>query len=589
MLKNGAAEIHEHRGDETPLLVAGQSSDPVTTQIVSGALVSAARQMVKTMVRTSFSTVIYESLDFAVVLYDRDFRLLAQGPTLPAFMGTMGFCIRAAVEAVGGSQSLNPGDVIVYNVPYGTGSHAQDSAVVVPVFHRDGTHIGYAANKAHWADLGALAPYCTNTTDVFQEGMCIPGVKIYDGGILNDTVLRMILANSRFPELVDGDLRAQIASCNVGSTELLRVVDRYGYTAFQACVERMIAHGEDTVRAFLSNVQDGTYRATCYMDDNGVDPEPIEFDVVVHIAGSDITVDLSEAPDAQRGPINCPMPSTVSLARVALGMVAGSHEAPNEGHFRPLRVLTRPGSMFHPQSPAPCFLYGWSIQPALEGVIQALSMAVPGLPSGSAGDLCGIIMYGRTIDGRPFQAGWSHPVGSGANQDHDGAVLFIPPVGYSRCQSPELNEAQSPVRIERWEFTTDSAGPGKFRGGPGWRKDIRLLADAVMISMVERTKRPSWGQKGGLPGGVNGLEVEYPDGKVEILAKITDLPLPANSIIRVYGGGGGGFGECSERPPEAVQADVRDGFISAEHAAKYYPKAAVQTMPSANEARLTEL
>src|ERR1700730_13127796 len=204
-------DLHFYRNRASTVEHSARASDadPVTTQIIRHALNSAAKQMKRAMIRTAFSPIIYESLDFAVVLYDRQIRMLAQAPTLPIFIGTMSFCIEGAVQAVGGEGQLEPGDVLIYNVPYGTGSHAQDCAIVMPVFLADGELVGYAANKAHWLDIGAKAPYCTDTTDVYQEGVVIPGVKLYKAGKLNEEIYRMAIANCRFKKTVNGDLNAQ--------------------------------------------------------------------------------------------------------------------------------------------------------------------------------------------------------------------------------------------------------------------------------------------------------------------------------------------------------------------------------------------
>jgi N-methylhydantoinase B len=550
-------------------------ADPVTTQIVRHALNSAAKQMKRATIRTSFSPIIYEALDFAVVLYDRHMRLLGQAPTLPIFMGTMGFCIEGAVEAVGGEQALEPGDVLIYNRPYGTGSHAQDCAIVMPVFLPEGTLVGYVANKAHWLDIGAKAPYCTDTTDVYQEGVVIPGVKLYKAGRLNEDVYRMALANCRFRKAVEGDLNAQVASCHVGARELLRIIDRVGLMTFNACVESMFDHGERVVREFVKKIPDGTYRATCHMDNNGLDDNPIKFDVAVTVAGSTLCLDFSGAPEAQRGPINAPLPSTISYARVILAMLAGGvHETPNEGHFRALEVITRRGSMFHPVEPQPCYLYGWPLRSAMEGIFQALSQAIDGIPSGSAGDLMGVLFYGRHArTGTPFLGGSSLPVGQGAGPVGDGATMYMISHAHCQTQSPELQEAKLPVRYEKWEFTTDSCGAGQFRGGSGWELHLRVLQGVSVISTVERTKVPSWGQLGGLCGSCNRFEIEFPDGQTEIVMKVTDKAVPAGSCFRLYCGGGGGFGPPVQRKREAVQRDFLNGLISTGYAERHYPHA----------------
>jgi N-methylhydantoinase B len=551
-------------------------ANPVTTQIIRHALNSAAKQMKRAAIRTSFSPIIYEALDFAVVLYDRQIRMLAQAPTLPIFMGTMSFCIDGAVQAVGGEQALQPGDVLIYNVPYGTGSHAQDCAIVMPVFLPDGELVGYAANKAHWLDIGAKAPYCTDTTDVYQEGVVIPGVKLYKAGKLNSDIYRMVLSNCRFKKAVDGDLNAQVASCHVGARELLRVIERFGHGTFKACIERMYEHGEHVVREFVRTIPDGTYRATCHMDNNGLDDVPIQFEVAVTIEGSNVRMDFSEVPDAQRGPVNCPFPSTVSAARITLAMLAGgAQETPNEGHFRALEVVTRPGSMFHPVEPQPCYLYGWPLMSAMEGIFQAFSQATGGkLPSGTAADIAAVQYYGaRRETGELFFGGSALPVGQGALPHADGATLFVPALAQSQTQSPELQEAKLPIRYEKWELTPDSGGPGQFRGGAGWELHFKLMQDVSLISVMERTKVPSWAQLGGLSGTPNRFQIDFADGHTETLIKATDRHVPGGSRFRIYCGGGGGYGPPADRAPAAVKRDLLNGLISPEYARKHHPHA----------------
>jgi N-methylhydantoinase B len=577
-MSSNSKDLYRYRVRAVPEDVAARQSqaDPVTTEIIRHALNSAAKQMKRAMIRTSFSPLIYEALDFAVVLYDRHMRLLGQAPTQPFFMGTMGFCIEAAVEAVGGESALDPGDVIIYNRPYGTGSHAQDCAVVMPVFLGGGELVGYAANKAHWLDIGALAPYCTNTTDVYQEGVVIPGIKLYRRGELSADVHRIILANCRFKQAVEGDIRAQIASLHVGARELVRIIERYGLPTFNGCIESMFDHGERVVREFIRKVPDVVYRATCHMDDNGVDHEPISFEVIVTIDGTNACFDFSHAPDAQRGPTNSPHPSTVCAARITLAMLAGkAHETPNEGHFRPLEVITRPGSMFHAVEPQPCYLYAFPTIAATEGIFEAFANATGGaLPSGSAADIVGVMFHGvRPESGEPYLWGSAQPVGHGALPDADGATLYVIGMAHAQTQSPELLEAKVPMLFERWEITPDSGGAGKFRGGCGWELHFRTLLEGAVISTVERTKVPGWGQKGGLPGLPNLFAVDFPDGHSEIMGKVTDRLLPPQSVIRIHCGGGGGYGDPAKRDRAAVQRDLLNGHITEKHARECYPHA----------------
>jgi N-methylhydantoinase B len=557
--------------------VATDDADPTTTEIVRQALYSAANQMKRALVRTAFSPTIYDAQDFAVALYDRRVQMLAQSPTLPAFMGTLSFCVEAAVKAVGGEGSLEPGDLLIYNVPYGSGSHAQDVAIVAPVFYGERRLIGYAVSKAHQVDIGAQSTYCTNTTDVFQEGVLFPGVKLHRAGLRVEDVYRIALANSRVPEAMVGDLHAQEVCARIGCDALVRIVDRFGLDNFERAIEHMFVQSERVVRGFLQRIPQGRYVGRSYLDNDGVDPGPVEIEVAVEVRDSTVTVDFTNAPAVRRGPINCPYPSTVSASRVAIMMLAGGGDEPNEGHFRALRVLTRENSMYHPLSPAPCYLYGWAIDQAVEAIFLAFAEGAPGLaPAGSAADLVAVGGWTRNQKtGELFHFGPALPVGHGGRPDGDGHVVFIAPLSNSRIPSAELTEAKSPIRYVRWEFVPDSFGVGRFRGGPAWDHDWVLLQDGAIISTIDRTIEPSRGILGGGSGLPNRFVLESPDGSRRECGRATDVPVKAGTIFRVRCGGGGGYGPAHERAASAVHADLADGLMTEAFARKHFPHAFV--------------
>ena len=329
--RRGALERRAPRAEAARMSAPSAAAvDPIATEIVRQGLNAAAEQMKRALVRTAFSPVIYEVLDFAAALYDRDVAMLAQAPSLPTFMGTMSFCVRSAVDAVGGEGALEPGDIVLYNVPYGTGSHPQDVAMVMPVFAA-GELVGYAAIKAHWLDIGGKDPYSTDTVDVFQEGTIFPGVKLYSGGRLVEDIYRFAIANSRVPKMVAGDINATVVGVRTGAAALTRLVERHGLERFRESAARIYAHGEAVVRRWFEQLPDGRYVGRGEMDSNGVDDAPVPFEVVVEIDGSQVRLDYTGAPPQQAGPINCPLPSTVSASRIAIAMLAGGGEAPDRG------------------------------------------------------------------------------------------------------------------------------------------------------------------------------------------------------------------------------------------------------------------
>jgi N-methylhydantoinase B len=551
-------------------------ADPITTEVIRHGLNSAANQMKRALIRTAFSPIIYEVLDFAVAIYDREVRLLAQAPSLPLFMGTMNFCVEAAVEAVGGADALEPGDFVLYNYPYGTGSHPQDAAVVMPVFHRDAELIGYTTIKGHWLDIGGKEPYSTDTVDVFQEGTIFPGVKLYSRGELVRDIYRMALANSRVPKMVAGDINAEVVGVRTGAAAMLRLVERYGLDTFQRSVERMFDHGEAIVRSYFEKIPNGRYVGEGMMDNDGITDEPVPFEVVLEVDGSTVRLDYSSAPDARPGPVNCPIASTVSASRIAISMLAGGGGAPNEGHFRPIEVVARPGSMFHPNPPSPCFLYGWPALQAMEVIYDAVSKALPSaVPSCSGGDICALVWWGVRADtGEPWADGSPHPVGLGASVHGDGANSLIHHAEAATRFSPtEVWESRNPWLIEKIELAPDSGGAGRHRGGLGVDLFFQALEDMWVTSAVERTKTAPWGLEGGLAARANGAALRSPDGSRTYFGKATRLQVPRGATIELYDGGGGGYGPPSERAPEDVRADIGEGYFSEEFSRRHYPHA----------------
>jgi N-methylhydantoinase B len=491
------------------------------------------------------------------------------------FMGRLSFCVQAAVDAVGGPQALDPGDVLLYNHPYGTGSHPADAALVMPVFH-EGELIGYAAVKGHWLDIGAKDPYMTDSVDMHQEGTIYPGVRLYRRGELVDDIYRLALANSRLPQAVAGDVRAEVVAIRTGAAALSALVSRHGLPTFRACVERIFDHGESVVRSYFEKIPDGSYVGDGVLDDDGLGDELIPFQVTIAVDGSDVTVDFSQTPPQRRGPINCTAPKTVAIARIAIGMLAGAGEAPNEGHYRAISVITRPGTMFHPIPPAPSFIGGWASFQAIEAIYQAFARSRPELvPACSGADICSLVWWGtRERTGEPWADGSPHPVGQGGMAGGDGApALMHISESATRLTPTEVREAKSPILVSAVELIPDSGGAGAARGGLGVAYTFRSLEDMWATTVVERTRVKPWGLSGGEPGTCNSVAVTTPDGASRTLAKATRVALPKGSELTLRTGGGGGFGPAEQRPADAVLADVRDGYLTESGARAAYPHA----------------
>lgn len=538
-------------------------TDPITSEIIRNSLNSAAEQMKKALVRSAFSPIIYEVLDFASAIYDKNYCMLSQSPSLPGFMGTLSFCVEQAVKEVGGEENIFDGDIIIYNNPYGSGSHSQDAALVKPVFIENKL-IGYTAIKAHWLDTGGKEPYSTDTVDVFQEGTIYPGLKLYKKGKLEEDIFKLIKANSRVPKAIEGDLNAQLNGIIAGANALKRIVNKFGYELFYASVLEIYEHGEKLVRKSLQKIPDGTYSGFGQMDSNGVDEGVVKFKISIEVKGSDLILDFTDAPDQQNGPINCPLPSTVSKARVAFSMMAGNGEQPNEGFFRPLIVKTKKGTMFNPVSPAPCFLNGWPGLQVIEVIYRILSEKLPeAFPASSGGCLAAAVWWGkREKDGEPWADGAPHPVGQGGFYNGDGVTSMHHNSAGTRISPTEIWESKNPWLINKIELAKDSCGAGEFRGGLGLDLEFEMIEETFITTVVERTKNPPWGIKDGKAGRANNVQVIKKNGDKFFMPKKSGYKLDKGDKIIFLTGGGGGYGNPEFRKIEKIEYDLKQEYLS---------------------------
>jgi N-methylhydantoinase B len=328
------------------------------------------------------------------------------------------------------------------------------------------------------------------------------------------------------------------------------------------------------VRSYLERLPDGEFRAEGVLDDDGLGSDSVTFSVTLRIDGSDVTIDFSEAPPQRPGPINCTLPKTVAVSRIAVGMLAGGGEAPNEGHYRPIRVVTQPGTLFHPERPAPSFIGGWASFAAIETIYRAIAAAMPeAVTASSGGCICALVWWGnRAATGEPWADGSPHPVGQGAQVGGDGAnALMHIAESATRVTPAEVWESRNPWLLERVELIPDSGGPGRHRGGLGVSYAYRALEPMWLTAVIERTRTAPWPLAGGGPGRSNRAELRLPDGERRPFAKATRLRVPAGALVELETAGGGGWGPPAEREPELVRADLREGYVTLPHAREQYP------------------
>lgn len=549
--------------------------DPITIAVVHNTLLTAAREMRDTIQRTSFSPVIYEDRDFACGLLDAEANTLAEAPGLTAFMGTLSPGIKRSFQERG-KDDLLPGDIFATSIPEFTGSHPADMMLWMPIYVDDRL-FGFAASKAHLIDVGAKDPYPTDSIDAFQEGLRIPPVKLYRGGILDETLAAVIKSNSRAPETIWGDIHSQIACFRSGEESVQRLVRKYGFDTVYCCINEIYDHAERMAREAIRQMPAGTWTGIDYCDDNGVDrgvPLKIGVSVTIDPEAAEITFDYSESAEQQRGPMNAPMITAISISRMMGKILTAPDSAACEGSFRPIKVKAPKGSVFNPHDAAPTNLYGWPGMTAIEAIMSAMAPTFPDrLPAQSGGDLCAVFRYGfDPVTSQMWVEANIEGIGMGASAFADGESAMVHILeACSRNLPVELEEAKDPELIERYELIQDSGGAGTFRGGLGVRRDYRLLDDGRMISVLERCIAPHQGVAGGLPGGrtYGVLDSSIYGQGVEII-KTPDQPVAKGDLISIRSGGGGGFGDPLLREPARVLEDVLEELVSIEAAQELY-------------------
>ena len=544
--------------------------DPITTEVIRYELISAAEEIKRCFKRTTSLAILYELNDFGISIYDADLNLIADVPGIPLFSGTLNYCVRSCIDQVG-LANLAPGDVLTTTVPFDTGSQPIDAALVAPVFAGDEI-IAYTTLKAHMGDLGAIDPYPTASTDMFQEGLMMPALHLFRRGELQEPIVRLIEANSRIPKTTATNFLAAASALGVGRRRVEALVGRYGNGVFRSAVETMISHGERIARSAVETIPDGTWEVVDWMDNNGVDAEPVKLCARITVRGSDFTVDLSASAPQQRGPINSPLPGTISACRYVLKSITTPRLPANEGHFRPLKVIAPPGSIFNPQPPAACFLYAWPEQRLFDLIPMALAKAIPErVTAHSGGDCCDFLMVYFDKNGRGDYGGGVEGVGMGATCDRDGEHALLHHCESGCCNIPnEIEEWRVPLLVERYQLRQDSGGAGKFRGGSGVIKEYHTLESTTAISIAERTEATkTTGIDGGKGGCLN--EITYfPNTTREFKRGKHKAELQSGDRVLIRSGGGAGWGNPLDRNPEAVVADVIAGYVSPSAAEREY-------------------
>jgi N-methylhydantoinase B len=523
-------------------MTVGVVPSPATVEVVRHAFMSGAEQMRRNLYRSAYSPVIYEMKDCSVGIYDAAGDLLGQAPGLPFFLGSLAGTIKE-VLAIKGPGAFEPGDVWIVNDSAICGSHLNDVTVFAPIFV-DRSLRGFSGAKAHINDVGAKeAGYVSDSTDIFQEGLRIPPMRLVRGGEISQELLDLIALNSRFPGSLTGDLMACITACRTGDERFQAIVSRYGWEQIDASIQRFFAQAEAEDRASVAAIPDGTYRAAGALDDDGINDAPVPVAVAVTVAGDEMTIDLAGSAPENEGSINSGIVQTRSALQQAFKFVVNPGSPVCGGNFRNLRIDVPPGSCFDPSPTAACLHYGPHLMLAIDLVVRALSDAVPErTAAGHVGDSWNVTFVNER--GRPpFLSGEALTGGWGAHPHGDGeSALIHSAAGDFKNFPVEVMEQRYPLRLLRHSLRDGSGGGGRHRGGMGIVRIYETLEPCRLSLWFERTTTPSWGLHGGGDGEPPEVRVMLPGEEPRLILKCNALAVPAGTIVEVRTGGGGGWG-----------------------------------------------
>jgi N-methylhydantoinase B len=553
--------------------------DPVTLVVVQNGLQQVASEMDLTFERAAFSPVISEGFDRSDGIYARDNgEVIAQGELgLPIFVGVMQFTTRAVIDHVSaGAEPLRPGDIFIVNDPYCGGTHLMDVKMVKPYFYR-GQLWAYLSNTGHWPDTGGSVPggFSTRATEVQQEGLRLPPVKLFREGVMQPDILSIILANIRVPEERIGDIKAQVAALTVGEKRLTALLDRYGEPTVTACIAELRRRSDRMMRAHIAKIPDGVYSGEAFVDSDGVDPDPLAIRLRIKKEATDLYFDFSQSSGPCRGPLNSVIATTKAAVYLAIKHIFPDVPI-NAGCFEPLHVADPHGTFLYARYPRPVSGCAAEVSSRIaESVFSTLAHAIPddlfAAPAGTSGNLTlgghdplkerRYIMY-------VFTGG-----GYGGSADDDGLTNGCSTIGISKTQPTEVLEQHYPVLFERYALRERSGGAGKTRGGFGVDYKIRVRRGEALLSfLMDHGRFGPPGLFGGSDGAPNEVIVHRAgdDYVSPHLSKDEDIYLVAGDTITVRTPGGGGYGDPRRRDPALVARDVTRGYLTAEDAARDY-------------------
>ena len=537
--------------------------DPLTLAVVQGALQELTTEMDAAFVSTAFSPIIAEGKDVASGIYHPTTgEVIAQGEhSLPLFVAVMQYTAEAVLRHVQERRAFAPGDVYIVNNPYQGGTHLMDVKMVMPHFV-NGELVALLANTGHWPDVGGSAPggFPAHATEIYQEGLVLPPIRLYRAGELDQDLLGLILENVRVPRPRIGDIHAQYTALHLGARRLDELIKRFGQATLERCVSEMFGRAEKVMRSHIEELPDGEYEYLDFMDSDGVGPDPLDVHAQIRVAGSNMTIDFSRSSPPCRGPFNSVWASTVSACHVALKHIFP--EVPiNAGSFKPVEVIAPPGTFLNAAPPRPVSGATAEVsQRIIDVIFGALGQAVPDrVTAGSFSSTVNVTVGGSDETLGPYVLYLYFGGGYGGHSGGDGISNGCSLHSTARMTPMEIYEQRHPFRVRHFRLRENSGGGGKHRGGFGVDMAIELLrGSAVMSILGDRGRFPPRGLLGGEPGACTRVQLRRANGEIyqpPAITKAERIPVEAGDIIEVCSAGGAGYGLLADRLETDLIAD----------------------------------
>jgi N-methylhydantoinase B len=560
--------------------------DVITSEVIRHGLESLSEQMTDAMERTSYGIILKEGKDCSSSLFDAQGRLLAEGANVPVHLNALGPCLRAMLRQCFPIDTLRPGDVILTNDPYVEGSvgahHTSDFIVYYPIFYRDKL-IAFSTIFAHLAGTAGEDPEGWHKT-IFDEGLRIPPIKLYRRGELDESLFRMILANTNSPYQQRGDILAQVAGARVGAQGLLSLIDKYGWDVLQEAIESQIQYSRDRVKNQIAQIPDGRYSAETQLLEDGTEGGPYTLKLTVEVSGDEVHFDYTGTDPAMPGPMNCPMSATISASLFGLLALMPADIPKNEGPASQIRITAPPGTLVNPRPPRAVYQRIAIAHRIVDLIFQALA---PAVPDSAIAESCGLVYMNATGINHE-----THPTGGDMSGRHLWLIGNGPSVGglgarstsdglsgmacwMTNVASPSIESAEieAPVLYLQKALRPDSGGAGRWRGGLGVIMKWKALGHDVQLSHTsQRTVIPPAGLFGGQPGATSRWVINEGTDHERVLPQAgPTIPLEYGDTLTFYSAGGGGYGPPAERPQELIDRDLRLGYVTDHGLSQYAP------------------